>query len=68
MIRYYKLLDLLKRREISKEQFQQLTNLPLETVTKLFNNEYVSLEIIDHVCNKLHCTPSDIINFTPDIK
>ena len=68
MIRYYKLLDLLKRRELSKEQFQQLTNLPLSTINQLFNNEYVSLEIIDQICNKLHCQPSDIINFIPDIK
>lgn len=68
MIRYYRLLDLLKRREMDKEKFQQLIDVPPTTINKLFNNEYVSLEVIDKICNKLNCQPSDVMDFIPDIK
>lgn len=68
MIRYYGLLNLLKHREMDKATFQQFMDIPSTTIDKLWNHEYVSLEVIDEICNKLHCCPSDIMEFVPDIK
>lgn len=66
MIKYYRLLDLLNRREIGKEELRQRINVSSATIAKLSKHEYVSLEVIDKICNELQCQPSDIMEFIPD--
>lgn len=66
MIKYYRLLDLLNRREIGKEELRQRINVSSATIAKLSKHEYVSLEVIDKICSELHCQPSDIMEFIPD--
>lgn len=68
MIKYYKLLDLLNRREIGKEELRQQINVSSATIAKLSKHEYVSMEVIDKICNVLHCQPADIMEFIPDQK
>lgn len=66
MIKYYRLLDLLNRREIGKEELRQRISVSSATIAKLSKHEYVSLEVIDKICNELQCQPSDIMEFIPD--
>lgn len=66
MIKYYRLLDLLNRREIGKEELRLRINISSATIAKLSKHEYVSLEVIDKICNELHCQPGDIMEFIPD--
>lgn len=66
MIKYYRLLDLLNRREIGKEEFRQRINISSATIAKLSKHEYVSMEVIDKICNELHCQPGDIMEYIPD--
>ena len=66
MIKYYRLLDLLNRREIGKEEFRQRINISSATIAKLSKHEYVSMEVIDKICNELHCQHGDIMEHIPD--
>lgn len=66
MIKYYRLLDLLNRREIGKEELRRRINVSSATIAKLSKHEYVSLEVIDRICNELQCQPSDIMEHIPD--
>ncbi len=66
MIKYYRLLDLLNRREIGKEELRQRIGISSATIAKLSKHEYVSLEVIDKICNELNCQPGDLMEFIPD--
>lgn len=66
MIKYYKLLDLLNRKEIGKEELRQRIGISSATIAKLSKHEYVSLEVIDKICNSLDCQPGDLMEFIPD--
>lgn len=66
MIKYYKLLDLLNRREIGKEELRQRINISSATIAKLSKHEYVSLDVIDKICSELRCQPGDIMEFIPN--
>lgn len=65
-IKYYKLLDMLQRKEISKGQFAQMTGLSGATVAKLSGHRPVNVEVIDRVCKALDCQPGDIMEYVPD--
>lgn len=65
-IKYYKLLDRLNRLEISKEDLRLKIGVSSATLAKLSKNQYVSLEVIDKICNVLHCQPGDILEYVPD--
>lgn len=60
-IRYYKLFDLLNRRNMKKSDLRQI--LSSSTVAKLSKGEYISGEAIEKICNFLHCQPGDIMEF-----
>lgn len=60
-IKYYKLLDLLNKRNISKGELQQKANFSSATMAKLSKGEVVTTEIIDKICSALACQPGDIM-------
>lgn len=66
MIKYYKLLDVLNRREITKEELRIKLNLSSATIAKLSKNEFISLRVINDICKFLNCQPGDIMEYVPD--
>lgn len=66
-IKYYKLLDRLNRLELSKEDLRQKIGVSSATIAKLSKNQFVSLEVIDKICNALDCQPGDLMEYTEDI-
>ncbi len=66
MIKYYRLLDLLNRRGIGKEELRQRIGISSATIAKLSKHEYISLEVIDKICKELNCQPGDLMEFIPD--
>lgn len=38
------------------------------TLTRMKNNQSISTDTINALCNYLHCKPNDIITYTPDNK
>lgn len=65
-IKYYKLLDRLNRSEISKEDLRLKIGVSSATMAKIAKNQFVSLDVIDKICNVLHCQPGDIMEHVPD--
>ena len=65
-IKYYKLLDRLNRLEISKEDLRLKIGVSSATMAKISKNQFVSLDVIDKICNVLHCQPGDIMEYVPD--
>lgn len=62
-IKYYRLLDLLGRRGMSKGDLQTAIKVSSGTLAKLSNNENVSLAVIDKICRALSCQPGDIMEY-----
>lgn len=68
MIKYYKLLDVLNRRSMTKEELRQQISISSATMSKISSHKPVSLEVIDKICDALNCQPGDIIEFVPNNK
>ena len=62
-IKYYKLLDLLNRSNISKEELRVKIEVSSATMAKLSKNQPVSLDVIDKICATLNCQPGDILEY-----
>lgn len=62
-IKYYKLLDLLNRRGIGKVELKKKLGVSSATIAKISKHEYVSLEVIDKICEVLGCQPGDILEY-----
>jgi len=67
-LKYYKLLDILNKRSISKGELQKMINTSSATIAKLSAHEYVSLDIIDKICDVLQVQPGDIMEHLPNAK
>ncbi len=66
MIKYYKLLDILNRREMTKEDLRIKLNLSSATIAKISKNEFISLRVVNDICKFLNCQPGDIMEYVPD--
>lgn len=65
-IKYYKMLDLMNRQNIGKEELRKKIDVSPATMAKISKNQYVSLEVIDKICSVLKCQPGDIMEHIPD--
>lgn len=63
MVSYKKLKVLLAEKEISGVEFRKMVNISQSTFTKLNKNEFVSMEVIDRICEKLECDISDVVEY-----
>lgn len=66
MITYYKLLDMLNRRGMTKEQLKNAAGLSSATMTKISKGESVTLKTINAICNVLQTQPGDLLEWVPD--
>lgn len=65
-IKYYKLLDLLNRRDMTKEELRIKIGVSSATMSKISSQKYVSLEVIDKICEALEIQPGDILEYVSD--
>lgn len=63
MIAYYKLLDMINKRNISKLELMERAKISRGTLAKLSKNEPVSISTIDSICTVLECQPGDIMEW-----
>lgn len=68
MITYYKLLDMLNRRGMTREQLKNAAGISSSTMTKISKGESVTLNTIDSICEVLHCQPGDILEHVSNNK
>lgn len=60
---YKPLWKLLIDLDMSKKALMDLTGISKSTIDKMNRGEYVSMEVIDRICNYLHCDISDVVVF-----
>lgn len=61
MIKYYKLFDLMNRKELKKTELLKIMSAP--TLAKLNKGEVIKTDIIDKICEYLECQPGDIMEY-----
>jgi len=62
-IKYYKLFDLLARKEMKKTDLLEIISAP--TLAKLSKGEIITTEVIQKICDFLNCQPGDIMENIP---
>ncbi|MGG0942062.1 helix-turn-helix transcriptional regulator [Bacillus subtilis] len=68
MISYKPLLKLLIDKEIKKQELMEKTDISSATIAKFNRNEYVSMGVIDKICEALECQPGDLLEYIPNKK
>ena len=64
---YKPLWKMLIDMNMTKKAFRERTGISLSTVNSMGRDEYISMKIIDDICNEFHCTPNDVIRHIPDV-
>lgn len=65
-VSYKKLFKMLIDKDMKKKDFRELTGISSNTVTKLANNENVTMEVIDKICIRMGCSIDEIVEIIPD--
>lgn len=63
MITYYKLLDILNRRGMTREQLRIAIGASPNTITAISKNEPITLKTVNKICRVLSCQPGDIMEY-----
>lgn len=65
-ISYKKLYKLLIDRDMKKKDLKEKAEIGNSTMTKLANNENVTVEVMAKICSALECKMDDIIEIISD--
>jgi len=65
-VSYKKLFKLMIDRDLKKKDLREMASIGNSTMTKLANNENVTMEVMAKLCNALDCKIDDIVEITPD--
>ena len=65
-VSYKKLFKLMIDRNLKKKDLREMASSGNSTMTKLANNENVTMEVISKICNALHVGVDDIVDILPD--
>ena len=63
---YKKLFKLLIDRNMKKKDLRDLAGIGNSTMTKLSNDENVTIEVMAKICRALDCTIDDVVEIVPD--
>lgn len=66
MVSYDKLWILLINRHMSRTELRIKAGLSTSALAQLGKNDYVSLKIIEKICNALDCDISDVVELRKD--
>ncbi len=61
-ISYKKLWKLLIDKDMSKTDLRNSTGIASSTLSKMSQNEFVSLEVLVRICDALNCDIGDIVS------
>ena len=65
-VSYKKLFKLMIDRDLKKKDLRELASIGNSTMTKLANDENVTMEVMAKICNALNCKMDDIVEIIPD--
>ena len=63
-VSYKRLWKLLIDRDMTKGELSTTAQSATSTVSRMSRNGYVSLEVLEKICNTLNCQITDIMEFT----
>lgn len=61
MIKYYKLFDMLNRKDMNKSDLLDI--ISSKTIAKLSKGANLNTDVIDKICEHLKCQPGDIMEY-----
>ena len=61
MFNYKPLLKLLIDKNMTKTQLREQLGISMATLAKISKNEYISMKVLDDICNLLNCKIEDVI-------
>lgn len=67
-VSYKKLFKLMIDRDLKKKDLRELASIGNSTMTKLANDENVTMEVMAKICNVLNCKMDDIVEIIPEEK
>lgn len=65
MFSYKPLLKLLIDKGMTKTQLREQLGISMSTLAKISKNEYISMKVLDDICNLLNCKIEDVIEHQP---
>ncbi len=65
-VSYKKLFKLMIDRDLKKKDLKRLASIGNSTMTKLANNENVTMDVMAKICNALNCKMDDIVEILPE--
>ena len=65
-VTYKKLFKLLIDRNMKKKDLRDLAGIGNSTMTKLSNDENVTIEVMAKICRALDCTIDEVVEIVPD--
>ena len=65
MFSYKPLLKLLIDKNITKTQLREQLGISMATLAKISKDEYISMKVLDDICNLLNCKIEDVIEHQP---
>lgn len=65
MFSYKPLLKLLIDKNMTKTQLREQLGISMATLAKISKDEYISMKVLDDICNLLNCKIEDIIEHQP---
>ena len=65
-VTYKKLFKLLIDKNMKKKDLRGLAGIGNSTMTKLSNDENVTIEVMAKICRALDCTIDDVVEIVPD--
>lgn len=61
MFTYKPLLKLLIDKNMTKTQLREQLGISMATLAKISKDEYISMKVLDDICNLLNCKIEDVI-------
>ena len=65
-VTYKKLLDKLKRDNITQKEFKTNAKISSGTMVSIVNDKSITTETICKICDYFQCMPEEIMEFIPD--
>ena len=65
MFSYKLLLKLLIDKNMTKTQLREQLGISMATLAKISKDEYISMKVLDDICNLLNCKIEDVIEHQP---
>ena len=63
MFSYKPLLKLLIDKNMTKTQLREQLGISMATLAKISKDEYISMKVLDDICNLLNCKIEDVIEY-----